>query len=163
MRFLLGTLPVFLVSLLLLTGCGEEEESTTPRDIPFRADGVLEFVDADGQRLEAIAIEIADTDSARQRGLMDRRSLPERGGMLFIFDDADERSFWMRNTPLALDIIFVGADSQVVNIHRRTRPLADERYESEGPAQYVVEVRAGFTARYDIDEDTHIRWRRRDN
>lgn len=161
MRFLLGSLPVFFVSLLLITGCGEEDDAPRPRDIPFRADGVLEFIDADGERIEAIAIEIADTDSARQRGLMDRRSLPERGGMLFIFDDADERSFWMRNTPLALDIMFVGADSQVVNIHQRTRPLADERYESDGPAQFVVEVRAGFTARHGIDESTRIRWRRR--
>jgi len=161
MRPLLSALPLLFVSLMLLSACGEEEEA--PRgDIPFRADGVLEFLDSDGHRLEAIAIEIADTDSARQRGLMDRRSLPERGGMLFIFDDADDRSFWMRNTPLRLDIIFVDADSQVVNIHERTRALSDEQYASDGPAQFVVEVRAGFSERHGIDEETRIRWRRRD-
>ena len=158
----LSLLLSLLCTLVLLSACGNDEEDQTPRDIPFRADGVLEFLDQDGVRLEAIAIEIADTDSARQRGLMDRRSLPERGGMLFIFEDEDQRSFWMRNTPLSLDIIFVDADSQVVNIQRRTRPLSSQEIPSDGPAKYVVEVRAGFTERHDIDENASIRWRRRD-
>lgn len=147
--------------LVLATGCDSEEEEP-PREIEFRADGVLEFIDEEDRRIEAIVIEIAETDSARSRGLMDRRSLPDRGGMFFVFDDEDDRSFWMRNTPLPLDIIFVDADSQVVNIAERTRPLSDDQIRSDGPAQYVVEVRAGFTERHGIDENARIRWHRRD-
>ena len=141
-------------------GCADDPEPVAMRNITFQPEGVLEFVSPDGHVLRQIAIEIAETDSARQRGLMDRRSLSTRQGMLFIFPDADARSFWMRNTPVPLDIIFVAPDSQVVNIVRRTTPLSQERVESTGPAQYVVEVRAGFSDRFGLTDSTRIRWRR---
>lgn len=148
-------------ALLLIAGCqSDEQRPVIQTDIPFRADGVLEFLRPDSSRATAIAIEIADTDSARTRGLMQRRSLPARGGMLFIFDEPDTQSFWMRNTPLPLDIIFVGPDSQIVNIARRTTPFSDERLTSTGLAQYVVEVRSGFTDRYGITDSMRINWRR---
>ena len=61
---------------------------------------------------------------------------------------------------MPLDIIFVGPDSQVVNIAKRTTPLSRERVESTGPAQYVVEVRAGFSDRFGLTDSTRVRWRR---
>ena len=82
--------------------------------------------------------------------------------MLFIFNDEDMRSFWMANTPIPLDIMFVAADSQMVNIARRTKPLSQEHVNSTGPAQYVVEVRGGFSERYGLDENTRIRWQRKE-
>lgn len=128
------------------------------REIPFEPKGVLEFVQPDGTVIRQIAIEVADTDSARARGLMDRRSLTSRQGMLFLFPDETDRSFWMQNTPIPLDIIFVDADSQIVNIAKRTTPLSPEQVQSTGPAQYVVEVRAGFTDRYNITDSARVRW-----
>ena len=159
------TTPLRLATLLLcmtalLAGCGDDSRrpETEPR---FRADGVLEFLRPDGSRITAIAIEIAEDDSAQARGLMQRRSLPERGGMLFVDEEPSMQSFWMRNTYLPLDIIFVDADSQVVNIAERTRPLSEEFVESTAPAQFVVEVRGGFVERYGLSDSTRIRWRHR--
>jgi uncharacterized protein len=97
------------------------------------------------QTVTDIAIEIADTDEARTRGLMQRESLPTRSGMLFIFDDEAPRSFWMANTPLALDIMFVSADSQIVTIQKYTRPFSPQSVASTAPARFVVEVPAGYS------------------
>ncbi|MGA1494758.1 MAG: DUF192 domain-containing protein [Rhodothermales bacterium] len=88
------------------------------------------------------------------------RYLPDRGGMLFVDAVASMRSFCMNNTPLSLDIIFVDADGDIVNIVKRTTPYSEDYIESTGPAQYVVEVRAGFTDRYGITAEDRIRWRR---
>jgi len=78
--------------------------------------------------------------------------------MLFVFPAPDSLSFWMANTPLPLDIIFVAPDSTVVNIAKRTTPLSREFIRSTGLAQYVVEVRGGFTDRFQIDTSTRIHW-----
>lgn len=150
-----------LLLLLALSGCGDDDRNSGIRtDIPFRADAVLEFIAPDGSVITPLAVEIAETDSARARGLMQRRSLPARGGMLFLFDAPDSLSFWMENTPLPLDIIFVDAQQEVVNIVKRSRPYSREFIHSTAPAQTVVEVRAGFTDRYGITDSTRIRWRR---
>ncbi|NBC18289.1 MAG: DUF192 domain-containing protein [Bacteroidetes bacterium] len=151
---------LMLLAGSLLLGCRDEPEPVAMRTIPFEPEGVLAFVGPDGRVIRQIAIEIAETDSARARGMMDRRSLTSRQGMLFTFPDAAPRSFWMANTPVPLDIIFVDADSQVVNIAERTTPLSRERVESTGPAQYVVEVRAGFSDRFGLTDSTRVRWRR---
>ena len=66
----------------------------------------------------------------------------------------------MRSTPMPLDIMFVSADSQIVNIAKRTKPLSRENVSSTGLAQYVVEVRGGFSDRFGIDETVKIRWQR---
>ena len=159
----IAPLPVLcLVGLFLLVGmdCSSNNKNAIPTDIQFRADGVLDFIRPDSSIIIRIAIEIADTDSAQARGLMDRRSLPNRGGMLFVNTAPRQQSFWMKSTPLPLDILFIGVDSSVVNIAKKTRPYSEDRIESTGPAQFVLEVRSGFTDRYGIDETTRLRWRR---
>lgn len=115
---------------------------------------------SDSTVITRIAIEIAASDSAQIRGLMDRRSLPARGGMLFEYHDEDLRSFWMRSTPLPLDILFIRRDGTVANVVRHTTPYSDARIESAGPVQHVLEVRAGFTEQWNIAAGTRIRWRR---
>jgi len=145
----------------LFAGCLDSSSSrSVATNIEFRPDGVLEFRRASGELVTRIAIEIAESDSAQARGLMDRRSLPERGGMIFIDQSASDQSFWMRNTPLPLDIIFVRSDSVIANIVKRTTPYSDSRIKSIGDAQYVVEVRAGFTDRMSIEAGQRITWRR---
>ncbi|QXD15929.1 DUF192 domain-containing protein [Rhodocaloribacter litoris] len=151
-----------LLVLCLLPGLAAcRDEPPPPREIPFRVDGSLDFLRPDSTLITRIAIEIAATDSARARGLMERRSLPQRGGMLFVYDHDSTRTFWMRNTPLPLDILFIGADGRIVNIARRTRPYSDDLIRSRGPARHVLEVRAGFTDLLGIDTTTFVRWRRR--
>ena len=76
--------------------------------------------------------------------------MPHSQGMLFIFDDMSPRSFWMRNTRISLDIIFVDDKYKVVSIQKNAVPMSEESLPSEGPAKYVVEVNAGFTDLYNI-------------
>ena len=80
--------------------------------------------------------------------------------MLFLYKDAKYRSFWMRNTPTSLDIIFVGENLKIVNIAEKTLPMSDTRYISSSPAKYVVEVRAGFVKKYGIKAGDKISWER---
>lgn len=152
-----------LTGWLLMACAGCEPQEVRPPvlpDLAFRPDGYLDFLRPDGTIITRIAIEIAESDSAQMRGLMDRRTLPARGGMLFINRDARPRTFWMKNTPISLDILFVAPDSEVVNIARNTRPYSEDLIPSTGPAQFVVEVRGGFTATHGIDETTRVRWKR---
>lgn len=120
-------------------------------DIPFRKQGELFFTSQqNGDTLAMIDIEVADNDQLRARGLMYRRTLPENAGMLFIQSMEEMQSFWMKNTYIPLDILFVNRDKEIVTIHANTTPLKEWNYASTKPAIYVVEVNAGFTNRHGI-------------
>jgi uncharacterized membrane protein (UPF0127 family) len=158
-----------LAATILLGGlaCGQSDdasstEADTTATIPFTKEGELAIIQ-NGDSTVTIDIEVADSDSARERGMMQRENFPNnRSGMLFPFDEEQPRSFWMSNTPVALDIIFVDADSQIVNIAKYTSPFTNERYRSDKPAQYVLETPAGFADSYGLLEGDRIRWRRVD-
>lgn len=159
-------LPLLLATLLVgLPACSSGDDA--PREpepavtIPFDREGTLSILQS-GDTLVTVAIEIAETDSARERGLMQRTSLPEQSGMLFLFPTEQPRSFWMANTPLALDIIFANADSQIVSVAKYTTPFSQENVRSEGPSQFVLEMPAGFADSYGILEGDRLTWRRTD-
>lgn len=97
-----------------------------------------------------VNVEIARSIYEHSKGLMDRTTLPHDDGMLFIFEEMEPRSFWMRNTRVALDIIYVDNNRKVVSIQKNATPMSDESLPSTGPAQYVVEVNAGFSDLYNI-------------
>ncbi len=150
-----------LMAGLTLVGCGKAESDDSVLHGPeFNVEGTLDFLRPDGSVIVRIALELAETREEQTLGLMRRRSLPARGGMLFIYDQQQPQSFWMKNTPMPLDIVFIASDSSIVNIARRTKPLSEQTIESIAPAQYVLELRAGFTDRYGIDESAKIRWQR---
>ena len=126
----------------------------------IRPDGVVEFLRPDGAAVVSLAVEIAETPETRARGLM-RRALPDyMGGMLFVFEAAQVQTFWMRNTPGSLDMIFVDAAGKVLNIAAATAPMSDQTYASSGPARYVVEAKAGFAERFGVRRGDTMRWRR---
>ena len=153
-------LSVFL--LLGLAACGGSDSAEQPAPavtIPFDKEGTLTVLQ-EGDSLVTVDIEIADTDSARTRGLMQRASLPPQSGMLFIFPREEPQSFWMANTPLSLDIIFVSADSQIVSIGKYTTPFSQENVVSEAPAKFVLEMPAGFADTYGLLEGDRLTWRR---
>lgn len=122
----------------------------------FKKEGELVISDSTGSPRTKIDIEIADTEFDRELGLMMRKTMEENQGMLFIFPDAEPQSFWMRNTFIPLDMVFIDSSKQIITIRKNTRPLSDTDYSSTGPAQYVLEVNAGFTDKYGIKEGDKI-------
>lgn len=160
-------LPLLLLAALLvgLAACGGNSEPASSSEpettIPFDKEGVLHVLQA-RDTLATVDIEIAETDSARTRGLMQRASLPDQSGMLFLFPNEQERSFWMANTPLALDILFANADSKIVSIAKYTTPYSQENVRSGAPAQFVLEMPAGFADSYGVLEGDRLTWRRTD-
>jgi len=125
----------------------------------FREDGHL-TISRDGEVYAELAIEIADNDSTRTRGMMQRTTMPDDSGMLFLFDQERDRAFWMANTPLSLDLIFVDADSTVTIMKKYMQPLSAREVPSEGPAQFVLEVIAGYSDTKGLIEGDRLSWYR---
>lgn len=98
---------------------------------------------------ETFTLEVADTPQKQQLGLMHRKSMPPDRGMLFVFDDERERSFWMKNTHIPLDIIYVDAEGKVVSI-KPMEPLDETSVPSDGPAKYAVELNRGAARRVGV-------------
>jgi hypothetical protein len=144
----------------LFFGSGVTADQGRNTNQGIRPDGTLDFLDPAGKLLSTITIEIADTEELHNRGLMWRTGLDDTMGMLFEFDRAQPLSFWMRNTPTALDIIFLSAEKTVINIAADTAPMSDTIYSSAGAAQYVVEVPAGFCRRHQVLPGVHVRWKK---
>ncbi len=124
----------------------------------FTKEGELTFTDSLGTLKAKIDLEIADNDYERQLGLMNRNEMKENEGMLFIFPESKDLSFWMRNTLISLDMIFVNDQKKIVTIHKYTKILSDQSYTTTAPAKYVVEVVAGFTDRHNINVGDKIDW-----
>jgi uncharacterized protein len=103
-------------------------------------------------------VEIAQTDVQRQMGLMWRETLAEDEGMLFLFDTEQHLSFWMRNTVLPLDIIFIDSDWKVVGVSANAVPFTDDPRDVPGVSQYVLELNAGAAARHAIGPGTIVRY-----
>ena len=154
-----------LVLALALAACADSPEPPAPAaaetGIPFEIEGRLSFV-RNGDTLRTIDIEVADTDSARGRGLMERTDIPRDTGMLFIFDQAQPQAFYMMNTPRSLDIQFYAADSTLLNVEENTTPYSIDNLYSSGDAQFVVEVPAGYTRRLGLVPGDRITWTLRD-
>lgn len=124
----------------------------------FIKEGELTFTDSTGNQLVKIDIEIADDEYQRQLGLMNRQSMDELKGMLFIFPEERFQSFWMLNTLFSLDMIFINSNKEIVTIHKNTKPLSEQSYPSSKPSQYVLEVNAGFCERHNIKEGDKVFW-----
>lgn len=127
----------------------------------IRVDGRVEVLTPEGSVAAALVVEIAETPEARARGLMGRVLADFMAGMLFVFESAQPQTFWMRNTPSSLDMVFVDADGRILNIAAHTTPMSDQHYSSGGPAKYVLEAKAGFADRFGIRPGYSIRWERR--
>jgi uncharacterized membrane protein (UPF0127 family) len=96
--------------------------------------------------VHAFSVEMATTEAERQQGLMNRKSLPEGQGMLFDFQRDQEVGFWMKNTYIPLDMIFIRSDGRIWRIAENTEPLSEKIVSSNGPVRAVLEV-IGGTAR----------------
>jgi hypothetical protein len=126
----------------------------------FAKQGELVFTSKGGDVKAKIDIEIAETDEQRQQGLMHRTELGERQGMLFLFPAEKILSFWMKDTIVPLDMIFVNDGMEIVTIHRDTIPSSEQSYVSTKKSRYVVEVNAGFTEKSGIAVGDRVFWQR---
>ena len=152
---------LFLAVVFIALGCqgGTSSTSTSAapssseadESIPFRKDGTVVFQRGDEAYL-TIDVEIADTDSTIERGLMQRSSLPDLSGMLFLMPNEEPQQFWMSNTLISLDIIYINSSKEVVSMMKYTTPLSQEPINSDIPALYVIEVPGGFTDTHGIIE-----------
>jgi hypothetical protein len=141
MKKTLILIPLMLISLLLIFFYIYKTDNSP------KYTKTIEFESA------AVSAEVADTQPKITKGLMHRKSLGENEGMLFIFKDEKERNFWMKNTLIPLDMIFLNNDKKIVHIIRDAQPCEVEEYQlynSRYPAMYVIEVNAGFTEEHNI-------------
>lgn len=102
------------------------------------------------------SIEVAQTPQQMAQGLMFRRSLPEDAGMLFEFDHLEPASFWMKNTFIPLDMLFIAADGTVADIHERAVPQSLQAINSDGPVLAVLELNGGTVARLAIKRGDRV-------
>jgi hypothetical protein len=96
------------------------------------------------------SVEVVDNDADRAKGLMYRKELPEGRGMLFDFHRDQEVSFWMQNTYIPLDMIFIRGDGQILRIEENTEPLSTRMIPSRGPVRAVLEVIGGTSRKLGI-------------
>lgn len=111
-----------------------------------------------GGKEVALRVEIADTPAKRELGLQYRRELGDDQGMLFLFPVEGRQSFWMKNTPLPLDIIFIGSDSKIVGIIHQAVPFSTNSLSVSAPSQFVLEIKGGLSRRSGIEAGNPVRF-----
>jgi len=119
-----------------------------PEGIPKLKTAQVAFPEATGS--PKVEVELVSTDREIQRGLMYRRTMPEDHGMLFKMDERREHTFWMHNTCLPLDMLFVDQDGMVVGIVEGATPLTDTTRTVGCPSSWVLEVNAGWCRRHGV-------------
>jgi uncharacterized protein len=118
--------------------------------IPVRGAGQQTLEIATKTGVHSFAVELADNDAAREKGLMYRKELPEGQGMLFDFHREQDVSFWMQNTYIPLDMIFIRGDGRILRIAENTEPLSTRLIPSGGPVRAVLEVIGGTSRKLGI-------------
>ena len=148
---------ILLGSTLLLSSCKDDKKDIQPIEIAFKKEGELKIYKAINDSLVAsIDIEIADTDYDTQTGLMYRTSMKDSQGMLFVFPTMRERFFYMKNTKIPLDLIYLNTQLEIVSFQENARPLDEGSLPSHVPAQYVLEVNAGLAEKWLLDVGDRI-------
>lgn len=140
---------------------GKNDIPVVNRDsLAFVKEGTATFYSKGKREICSFDIEIADTPERQQRGLMFRESMYDKQGMFFPNDHAKIQTFWMKNTYLPLDIIFIGADSTIVSIGANTTPFSEDTITSEVPAQFVLEINAGLAGMHGLTKGDKLSWKR---
>lgn len=141
LRFLLFG---FLLSLSIIS-CKKETQKITQTKVTFSKEGELSIFNTENDSLKVnLDIEIADTDFDIQTGLMYRDNMKPKQGMLFVFEDESPRYFYMKNTRIPLDIIYINANKHIVSFQKNAKPFDESSLPSNVPAKYVLEVNAGL-------------------
>ncbi|GGD02940.1 DUF192 domain-containing protein [Hyunsoonleella pacifica] len=132
-------------NLVVLSACKEEKQQVKQTEVIFSKEGNLSIFNTENDSLKVeLDIEIADTDFDIQTGLMYRNSMKNTQAMLFVFKDERERFFYMKNTRIPLDIIYINANKAIISFQKNAKPFDESSLPSEAPAKYVLEINAGL-------------------
>lgn len=128
------------------TSVSEDDDYLTKNDATI----VATIIKSSNEQVEII-LEVADTESELEYGLMNRTFLGAEEGMLFVFGNSQQRTFWMQDTYIPLDIIFINDAKMIVTIYQNTEPLNTEvHYPSGTPVRYAIEVNGGWAERHNV-------------
>lgn len=148
---------MLVVAAATLSAC---KNSGAPRPGAGLADAAGAAVAVDtGERELVFHVELARTPEQRERGLMFREHLATDAGMLFLFDQPALQTFWMKNTLIPLDMIFLSPDKEIVGIVQNAEPLTLTGRGVNEPSQFVLEINGGLAARLGIRTGQHMQFR----
>lgn len=152
---------VVLLAAALLAGCrvGPASNAAQPaaRTSPAGLDLVSLTIES-GTRRHRFTVEVARTAEQQEHGLMERRALAANAGMLFPFDPPRPASFWMRNTLIPLDMIFIRPDGSIARVAAGAVPLSETPIAVEEPMTAVLELKGGRAAELGIREGDRVDW-----
>ncbi len=140
----------------LVAACRNGEDPARVPPAPTTAEVVLHPVEG-GE--VTVKVRIARTEAERSRGLMHVQSMGENEGMLFLMGSDEVQSFWMKNTLIPLDMIFIDAGMTVVGIVENAEPLTTTGRSVDEPSRYVLEVNGGWSGRHGVGKGTTVRFR----
>ncbi|MCB5265762.1 MAG: DUF192 domain-containing protein [Candidatus Cloacimonetes bacterium] len=151
---------ILICTALLLGACKKDSSSkdSPENKYPFRKDGTLQFHSPAGELKAEFDIEIVQKEAELLRGLKFRDKMLANQGMLFIFEYVDYNSFWMQDTYLSLDMVFIDQDYKVIHIARDTPPFSEELISPPSPNKYVLELLAGSADKYNLKEKDIVSW-----
>ena len=109
-------------------------------------------------RERSFQVEIADTPAKREMGLQYRRDLATDRGMIFLFPNESQQAFWMKNTPIPLDMIFINRDRKIVGIVEQATPFTLDSRSVNGASQYVLEINGGLSRKYGFTKGDSVRF-----
>jgi uncharacterized membrane protein (UPF0127 family) len=128
---------------------GDADTPPAPKD-PLRTATVVFHDAVSGGASASITVEVAESGNARQRGLMMRKSMPDNRGMLFVFEERRDHAFWMHNTCIPLDMMFIDKDGLIVGIEENVPTMNDDTYSVGCSSTYVLEVNAGWSRKHGV-------------
>lgn len=135
------------------------QSKSLTKEIQFKNDGIITIYKQDTDAvLKNFTIEVAEGDYETQTGLMYRKSMDKDNGMLFLFDTPQVRAFYMKNTEIPLDIIYIDKNKKIVKIHKDAKPMDPTSLSSETPVQYVLELNGGVVASKGILVGDRVKW-----
>lgn len=153
----LAVLGLFSLTVAL-TGCKDEKlnKSISTAEVTFTKEAELLLLKPTGDTIQQLDIEIADSDYERETGLMYRDSMKNNQGMLFVFENEKPRYFYMKNTHIPLDIIYLDANKTIVNIIENAEANNESSLPSQKPAKYVLEIKAGLSNEWNLESGDKI-------
>ena len=152
---------VFLILgvVFFLSACNNTPSRTIKEaSVVFKKEASLVIFNLNGELIKEYDIELADTPYERQTGLMYRTEMNSHNGMLFVFEDSAIRSFYMKNTLISLDLIFLNESLEIISIYKNTTPYDESSIPSLAPAKYGLELRSGQSELHQFTEGMKIKY-----